>query len=53
MVSNRGPSAYQPNALPPGQTSSRLHVAKATYLYIVTESEVTLTVTVLVTITIN
>ena len=30
MVSNRGPSAYQPNALPLGQTGSRKAVCKAT-----------------------
>ena len=29
-VSNRGPSAYQPNALPPGQTGSRKAECKVT-----------------------
>jgi len=33
-VSNRGPSAYQPNALPLSQTGSRKHVLVGpTYLY--------------------
>ena len=38
MVSNRGPSAYQPNTLPLGQTSSPLCMIITSYIYTISWS---------------